>query len=51
MSCRAISSRSARVVHTELDGVSGVIDELWAGRLTWSREAIAEDVEEFPPLE
>ena len=27
------------------------IDDLWAGRLTWSREAIAEDVEKFPRLE
>ena len=43
--------RSARVVHTELDDVNGVIDDLWAVRLTWSPEAIAEDVEKFPPLE
>ena len=43
--------RSARVVHTELDEVNGVIDDLWAGWLTWSREAIAEDVKKFPPLE
>jgi hypothetical protein len=39
------------VTAAELDWVNGVIDDLWAGRRIWSREAIAEDVERFPPLE
>ena len=39
------------VTAAELDWVNGVIDDLRAGRLTWSREATAEELARFPPLE
>ncbi len=38
-----------RVAAAELDWVSAVIEDLRSGRLTWSRESIAEDVRRFPP--
>src|SRR5438309_610160 len=39
------------VVAAELDWVSGVVDDLRAGRLTWSYEQIAEVAKQFPPPE
>jgi len=39
------------VTAAELDWVSGVIDDLRAGRLTWSQEQLAEVARQFPPPE
>jgi len=39
------------VTAAELDWVSGVVDELRAGRMAWSYEQIAEVAKQFPPPE
>ena len=39
------------VAAAELDWVSGVVDDLRTGRLTWSNEQIAEVAKQFPPPE